>query len=67
MFIDGHTIKIRVPNPPPKTFTLAQGAVPDRVLVLRRHSRNGAIYCEQERRKAAVQVDQERRKPRRES
>jgi hypothetical protein len=67
MFIDGHTIKVRVPHPPPKTFTLAQGKVPDRVLVLRRYSRNGAIYCEQDRRKAVREVQQDRRKPRNES
>jgi hypothetical protein len=67
MFIDGHTIKVRVPNPPPAVFHLAQSPEQTRVLVLRRYSRNGAIYVEQERRKTVQPVAAERRKQRRES
>ena len=64
MFIDGHTIKVRVPNPPPEVFTLAQSPELHRVLVLRRFSKNGAIYVEQERRKTARPVEADRRRRR---
>ena len=67
MFIDGHTVKVRVPNPPPWTFELAQSPVLTRVLVLRRYSRSGAIYVEQERRKSTVPVEADRRRRRDES
>ena len=66
MFIDGHTVKIRVPDPPPETFTLAQSSA-DRILVLRRYSANGAIYVERDRRKTERPVEQERRRRRDES
>ena len=65
MFIDGHTIKVRVPDPPPEVFELAQSPVLTRVLVLRRYSANGAIYGERDRRKARVPVEQDRRRTRR--
>ena len=65
MFIDGHTIKVRVPDPPPETFTLAQSPVLNRVLVLRRFSENGAIYVERDRRKSETPVEQDRRRRRR--
>jgi hypothetical protein len=67
MFVDGHTIKVRVPDPPPETFKLALSPTVDRVLFLRSYSPNGAIYVERDRRKAEVPVGQERRKRRRES
>ena len=67
MFVDGHTIKIRVPDPPPSTFTLAQSPELNRVLILRRYSNNGAIYVERDRRKTDRPVAQERRKRRTES
>jgi hypothetical protein len=65
MFVDGQTIKVRVPDPPPEIFTLA--SMSDRVLFLRRYSANGAIYVERDRRKSAEPVEQERRKSRTES
>ena len=64
MFVDGHTIKVRVPDPPPAVFHLAQSPSLTRVLVLRRYSANGAIYVEQDRRKAAQPVSTDRRKQR---
>ena len=64
MFVDGHTIKVRVPDPPPEKFVLATSPVSNRVLFLRRYSRNGAIYVERDRRKEAVPVEQERRRAR---
>ena len=64
MFIDGHTVKVRVPNPPPQVFHLAQTPEVTRVLILRRLSKNGAIYVEQDRRKAAVAVEADRRRQR---
>ena len=64
MFIDGHTIKVRVPNPPPGVFELAQSPVLTRVLVLRSYSKRGAIYVERERRKTAVPIEPDRRKRR---
>ena len=64
MFVDGHTIKIRVPDPPPETFELATSPVAKRVLFLRRYSANGAIYVERDRRKSAVPVDEDRRRRR---
>jgi hypothetical protein len=67
MFIDGHTIKVRVPDPPPETFVLTTSPVANRVLVLRRLSANGAIYVERDRRKNAIPVEQERRRGRTES
>ena len=67
MFVDGHIIKIRVPNPPPGVFELAQSPVLTRTLVLRTYSQRGAIYVERDRRKAAVPVDADRRKHREES
>jgi hypothetical protein len=67
MFVDGHTIKIRVPNPPPDVFELAQSPVLTRVLQLRTYSHRGAIYVERDRRKAALPVDADRRKRRAES
>jgi hypothetical protein len=66
MFIDGHTIKVRVPHPPPEVFTLAQSPRLNRVLILRTYSKNGAIYVERDRRKTAVPVEEERRRRRRE-
>jgi hypothetical protein len=63
MFIDGHTVKVRVPHPPPEVFTLAQPKT-DRVLVLRTYSKNGAIYVERDRRKAALPVPEDRRRRR---
>ena len=67
MFIDGHTVTVRVPNPPPQVFHLAQSPEMTRVLVLRRYSRNGAIYVEQDRRKTAMPIEADRRKPRMDS
>jgi hypothetical protein len=67
MFVDGHTIKVRVPDPPPETFKLALSPTSHRVLFLRRHSANGAIYVERDRRKSALPVEQERRRGRGES
>ena len=67
MFIDGHTVKIRVPHPPPETFTLTTSPALKRVLILRRYSPNGAIYVERDRRKAMLPVPQDRRRRRAES
>jgi hypothetical protein len=67
MFIDGHTIKVRVPDPPPDTFELAISPTANRVLFLRWYSANGAIYVERDRRSTTVPVEQDRRKSRRES
>ena len=64
MFIDGHTVKIRVPHPPPEVFTLAQPQT-DRVLILRTYSKNGAIYVERDRRKMTLPVEEDRRRRRR--
>ena len=63
MFIDGHTIKIRVPHPPPEVFTLAH-APQNRVLILRTYSKNGAIYVERDRRKMMLPVGEDRRRRR---
>lgn len=67
MFVDGHTLKVRVPDPPPEIYTLADASQSNRVLFLRRYSANGAIYVERDRRKSAEPVEQERRRSRRES
>lgn len=67
MFVDGHTIKVRVPHPPPDTFKLAITPTSARVLFLRRYSSNGAIYVERDRRKLMVPVEQDRRRSRGES
>lgn len=68
MFIvDGHTIKVRVPDPPPETFNLAMSPTANRVLFLRWYSPNRAIYVERDRRKSNVPVEQKRRRSRRES
>ena len=67
MFVDGHTIKVRVPNPPPAVFELAQSPVLTRVLVLRAYSKRGAIYVERDRRKTAVPIEADRRKRRADS
>ena len=64
MFIDGHTVRVRVPDPPPAVFYLAQSPTMTRVLELRRHSRNGAIYVEKDRRKEAVPIEADRRRQR---
>jgi hypothetical protein len=64
MFIDGHTIKVRVPDPPPAVFTVSQSPESTRVLVLRRYSRNGAIYVERDRRKTSMPVARDRRRRR---
>ena len=64
MFVDGHTVKVRVSDPPPETFVLATSQFANRVLFLRRYSANGAIYVERDRRKQALPVDQERRRSR---
>lgn len=66
MFVDGRTIKVRVPDPPPEKFVLATSAA-NRVLFLRRYSENGAIYVERDRRKQAVPVEQNRRRTRMDS
>ena len=66
MFVDGHTIKVRVPSPPPPVFELAQSES-TRVLVLRTYSKRGAVYIERDRRKNAVPVEADRRKRRAES
>jgi hypothetical protein len=67
MFIDGHTIRVRVSDPPPAVFTVSQSPDLTRVLVLRRYSPNGAIYVERDRRKATVPVETDRRRRRREN
>jgi hypothetical protein len=64
MFVDGHTVKVRVPYPPPQVFHLAQTPELTRVLILRRLSRRGAIYVEQDRRKSTIPVESDRRKQR---
>ena len=61
MFVDGRTIKARVPDPPPETFTVTS-AKSQRVLLLRRRSANGAIYMERDRRKISLPVEHERRR-----
>lgn len=67
MFVDGHTIKVRVPNPPPSVFELAQSPVLTRVLVLRAYWKRGAIYVERDRRKTAIPIEADRRKRRADS
>jgi hypothetical protein len=69
MFVDGHTIKVRVPNPPPSVFELVQSPELTRVLVLRTYSKRGAIYIERDRRKSTVPVpvEADRRKRRADS
>ena len=67
MFIDGHTVVVRVPDPPPAVFHLAQSPTLTRVLELRRYSRNGAIYVEKDRRKATVPIESDRRRQRADS
>lgn len=67
MFVDGRTVKVRVPDPPPETFKLATNPTATRVLFLRRYSANGAIYVERDRRKMAIPVEQDRRRSRAES
>jgi hypothetical protein len=67
MFVDGHTIKVRVPNPPPAVFELAQSPELIRVLVLRAYSKRGAIYVERDRRKTVVPIAEDRRKRRSDS
>ena len=67
LFVDGHTITVRVPNPPPLVFELAQSPELKRVLLLRTYSERGAVYIERDRRKNTVAVDAERRKRRAES
>lgn len=67
MFVDGHTLKVRVPDPPPPVFELAQAPGLTRVLVLRTYSKRGAVYVERDRRKSAVPVEKDRRKRRVES
>lgn len=62
MFVDGKTIRIRVSNPPPETYSLEN--FPDRVLFLRHLSQRGAIYVERDRRKGDLPVEQERRQRR---
>jgi hypothetical protein len=67
MFIDGQTMKVRVADPPPATFVMTTPPMANRVLVLRRYSRNGAIYVERDRRKSVMPVEQDRRRRRAES
>lgn len=67
MFVDGHTVKVRVPDPPPRKFALATSPEASRVLFLRHYSANGAIYVERDRRKQTVPVEQDRRRSRMES
>jgi hypothetical protein len=67
MFVDGYTVKVRVPDPPPETFELAISPEAKRVLFLRRYSANGAIYVERDRRKQAIPVEQNRRRTRMDS
>lgn len=67
MFVDGHTIKVRVPSPPPTVFELVQSPELTRVLVLRTYSKRGAVYIERDRRKMAVPVEADRRKRRADS
>ena len=67
MFVDGRTIKVRVPDPPPETFVLAVSPNSTRNLFLRHYSTNGAIYVERDRRKQTVPVDQDRRRTRMDS
>ena len=62
MFVDGHTLKVRVPDPPPEVFEFAQSPVLTRVLVLRAYSKRGAIYVERDRRKTTVPVEADRRR-----
>ena len=64
MFIDGHTLKVRVPYPPPSIFDFRQSPELTRTLVLRTFSKRGAVYIEGDRRKAAMPVVVERRKGR---
>jgi hypothetical protein len=67
MFVDGHTIKVRVPNPPPSVFELAQSPEVTRVLVLRAYSKRGAIYVERDRRKTEMPIEADRRRRRADS
>ena len=67
MFVDGHTIKVRVPNPPPSVFELAQSPEVTRVLVLRAFSKRGAIYVERDRRKTEMPIEADRRRRRADS
>ena len=67
MFVDGRTVKVRVPDPPPETFKFAMSPTSHRVLFLRRYSANGAIYVERDRRKSALPVEQDRRRRQSES
>ena len=67
MFVDGHTMKVRVPYPPPPVYEVAQSAESTRVLLLRTYSKRGAVYIERDRRKSTVPVDADRRKRRAES
>ena len=67
MFVDGHTMKVRVPYPPPPVYEVAQSPESKRVLVLRTYSIRGAVYIERDRRKRTIAVEADRRKRRIES
>ena len=67
MFVDGHTIKVRVPNPPPAVFEFAQSPELTSVLVLRTYSKRGAVYIERDRRKTAIPIEADRRRRRADS
>jgi hypothetical protein len=58
--IDGKSLRVIVPDPPPDSFTMAAHPGPNRVLRLTRHGPL-VTYVEADRRKTALPVRVERR------
>jgi hypothetical protein len=61
MMVDGVRLKVNVPRPPPRTFTLAQFPGPNRQFVLHKNSDDEVTYVELERRRLALPVLVDRR------
>lgn len=62
MMIDGKKLQVRVPTPPPPTFTLASFPAPNRTFHLQPSSVSQLTYVEDERRHIVKPVGQERRR-----
>jgi hypothetical protein len=62
MMIDGKKLTVRVPTPPPPTFTLASFPAPNRIFFLQSPPGSRVTYLEHERREADKPVRHERRR-----
>jgi hypothetical protein len=64
LMLDGRSLRVRVADPPPPTFALAQHPGPSRLFVFESQTGLSVTYREPDRRKVTMPVELDRRRGR---